>query len=81
MEHEPANDLLAHADLLGDGVATVDVAPPTRTGPLAELPMTEDQAAFIAYLCRRSGRAPDPTALTFEEAKRTIASLLEELAR
>jgi len=80
MDHEPANDLLAHADVLGDAVATVDVAAPARAGSAVDLPMSEDQAAFIAYLCRRMGRDHEPVELTFQEAKRCIAGLLEELA-
>ena len=81
MEFDGPNDLLTHADLLGDAVATVDAdVGPARPASLDDLPMSEEQAAFIAHLRRRVGRAHDSATLTFAQAKRCIAALLDELA-
>jgi hypothetical protein len=81
MDRDGTKDLLAHADLLGDVVGTVGVdASSLRSDPVEDRPMSEEQAAFIAHLRRRIGRAHDSAALTFEQAKRCIAALLDELA-
>jgi hypothetical protein len=81
MEFDGQNDLLTHADLLGDAVATLDAdGAPVRPVSLDDLPMSEEQAAFIAHLRRRIGRAHDSATLTFAQAKRCIAALLDELA-
>ena len=51
MEHDGANDLLALSAYLGDAVPpAVPDAPPPRTRPRDDLPMSEEQAAFMVYL-------------------------------
>jgi len=80
MELDGRTDLLAHADVLGDAVATMGEPVPSRVDPPDDLPMSDEQAAFIAHLRRRIGRAHDAAGLTFEQAKRHIAALLDELA-
>ena len=81
MEYEGPNGLLEHADVLGDVVESAGAdTPPARPGSHDDLPMTEEQAAFIAHLRRRIGRAHDSATLTFAQAKRCIAALLDELA-
>lgn len=80
MEHDGSNDLLAHSDVLGDAVAAIGADPAkAHSGPHDDLPMSDEQAAFIAHLRRRIGRAHDSATLTFEQAKRCIAALLDEL--
>ena len=81
MEHDGANDLLALSAYLGDAVPpAVPDAPPPRTRPRDDLPMSEEQAAFMVYLSRRIGRGQEATSLTFSEAKRRISELLDELS-
>lgn len=80
MGTDPAFDLLAYADQLGE---PADEAMATGAGighghPV-DGPMTLEQADHLNHLLRRSGRpAPEP-AMTFAEAKARIAELLHEL--
>ncbi len=78
MESEPAFDLLAFSDRLGD---PSEVATEARGAPAARdtEPMTEEQAGYLNHLLRRTGRTPLEAPLTFAQAKARIAELLAEL--
>ena len=75
---EERSDLLAFADRLGEpGEAAWEPVAPVRAD---DAPMSAEQAAYLGHLLRRLGRAPQALVLTFSEAKRRIAELLDELS-
>jgi hypothetical protein len=80
MGSEPAFDLLAFSDRLGEpaGEALASL-PGAAHGAAADAPMTPDQAEHLNHLLRRSGRPGAPTELTFAEAKARIAELIHDL--
>lgn len=79
MDAEPAFDLLAFSDSLGEPaeVAAME-ALATHAAHDAE-PMSQEQQGFLNHLLRRTGRAALVDPLTFGEAKARIAELLAEL--
>ena len=79
MEQEPAFDLLAFSDRLGDSSEVATEAALTAPASRDAEPMSEEQAGYLNHLLRRTGRAPLDAPLTFAEAKARIAELVAEL--
>ena len=79
MATDPAFDLLAFADRLGEPAdGNVVTGSGIDHGPPLHGPMTPEQTDHLNHLLRRSGRpAPEP-AMTFAEAKARINELLHE---
>ncbi len=81
MDGDPAFDLLAFTDTLGepcDLALAMDVV--TRHPDYDDAPMSLEQAAYLNHLLRRSGRAHQSAGLTFGQAKARINELLGEFA-
>ncbi len=80
MGSEPAFDLLAFSDRLGEPAGEVLAPlPGSAHGADADGPMTPDQTEHLNHLLRRSGRPVASTELTFTQAKARIAALIHEL--
>ena len=80
MDGEPAFDLLAFTDNLGEPYELALAMEAVTGHPDHDnVPMSLEQAAYLNHLLRRSGRPPEAAPLTFGEAKMRITDLLGEL--
>jgi hypothetical protein len=76
MGTDPAFDLLAFADRLGEPAVE---ARDTGIGSAHDGPVSPEQADHLSHLLRRTGRSATEPPMTFAEAKARIAELLHEL--
>jgi hypothetical protein len=80
MDGEPAFDLLAYTDNLGEPYELALAMDAVTCHPdHDDVPMSVEQAAYLNHLLRRTGRSCEGEPLTFAEAKARITELLDEL--